>query len=581
MKFFLSTFLFCLASICAFAVPAKRVPFKVLLTNGDSLTVVMVGDENCHYLASFADGTPVVLESEGVYRLAPEQKEELMKNWQERLAKRNTRRLERKNKLFANNGEMRKAAGRPVSIFTGKKRGIVILADYEDKSMKPTSTIDEFKNMFNEKGYSKNDHIGSVHDYFYDQSYGQFDLEFDIYGPVKLSKPLSYYGKNDSGGNDMHVGEMTIEVCKLADSAYDINWKNYDWNDDDEVDLVFIIYAGYGEYAGAPSYTVWPHEFSLTECLLFDDGDGPVEFDGVTVDTYAMSCELYGASGSRMSGIGLACHEFSHCLGLMDTYDASYSGGFGMDAWDLMASGNNSGINYNGEVPCGFTAYERAETGWLTLKELDAPCDVENIPSLNDSPTAYVIYNDGNRNEYFIIENRQSAGWFQYVEDYTGFHGLLITHVDYDKQVWADNLINANSKHQRMTIIPAGKKYGTLRGGQYYVSESHYAAHLFPGKEKAIELTNTSHADCGGALFNNNTDGTKCMNKPITDIVESADGLISFKFMGGSTAIDDIRNVSDNDAEEWFTLDGIKIDKPIRQGIYIVRKNGKTFKIRQ
>lgn len=126
---------------------------------------------------------------------------------------------------------------------------------------------------------------------------------------------------------------MIIEACQLVDDK--VNFKDYDWDGDGEVDQVFVIYAGYGEHAGAPSNTIWPHESSL--------GNRSIMLDGVRINTYACSSELNGNSGQVMAGIGTPCHEFSHCLGFPDLYDTDYSGAFGMSYWDVMNSGSHSG----------------------------------------------------------------------------------------------------------------------------------------------------------------------------------------------------------------------------------------------
>ena len=92
------------------------------------------------------------------------------------------------------------------------------------------------------------------------------------------------------------------------------------------------------------------------------------------------------------------------------------------------------------------------------------------------------------------------------------------------------------------------------------------------------ELTNTSHQDAGGTLFNKNTDGTFSMNKPVTDITES-NGLISFQFMGG----DDTSSIKDVGTKEteasFFTINGILATPPLKSGIYIKKQEGSTQKV--
>ena len=94
----------------------------------------------------------------------------------------------------------------------------------------------------------------------------------------------------------------------------------------------------------------------------------------MTVDSYATSAELQGKGGLTICGIGTACHEFSHCFGLPDTYDTNgiY---FGMGSWDLMDYGEYNG---SGGKPAGFTSYERMFCGWLKPTELTEPIIVQH-----------------------------------------------------------------------------------------------------------------------------------------------------------------------------------------------------------
>lgn len=577
----LSIFVLCIA---ASAVPSRRTPFSVQLSDGTSVKAVLVGDETFHYIATFADGTPVVENEDGTYHLAPEQKASIESTWKQRLAKRNEGRFIKSRKR---NEMSTRAFGYP-STFIGKKKGLVILVNFPNLKMKATSTQAVWDRAFNQVGYTENNSMGSVHDYFYDQSYGQFDLEFDVIGPVTVAKTYDSYGKNDSDGNDKGAAAMVIEACKLADKQ-GVNFADYDWDGDGYVEQVFCIYAGYGEHAGASANTIWPHEFELSSAKECGDGSGTLTLDRVKIDTYAVSCELDGITGSNMNGIGTACHEFAHCLGIPDTYDTSYNGGFGMGCWDLLDAGSYNGPSSKGEAPAGFTAYERYFAGWLTFTELSSPCTITNMPYIGDKPVAYIIYNNKNRNEYFILENRQSKKWHKYVYLNTGINGMLVYHIDYDEDAWVNDEVNSNAKHQRMSIIPAGREYGDYDSsfGQYYSPTKSIAmSQLFPGSKKVTTLDNTSHTNYGGKLFNRNTDGTYCMNKPITNI-KMSNGLISFDFMGGGKEIDvAINGVQDdgiaafaNDATEYYTLNGARISKPTASGIYIIRKGGVSKKI--
>lgn len=381
----------------AFAVPAKRVKRQVQQPDGSVLTVMLRGDENFHY-TSTEDGQPLVQRADGAYCYATldaggmltassqvahnegsrgagelaflgyysTEAQKVRSLGMERAKQRNAHRMARLAKRNAMD-----AAGKPMMReimagatggegigVTGKRKGLVILVNFKDKQMQSKHSLEEWKNYFNKEGYKNYGNNGSVHDYFYKQSYGKFDLEFDVVGPVTVSKNMDSYGANDAYGNDVDPAGMIKEACELAYAQEKLDMTQYDWDGDGAADQVYVIYAGYGEASGAPDNTIWPHEWDL------ESAGYSLRLGGVRINTYACSSELNGASGTYISGIGTACHEFSHCMGIPDMYDTQNGGCFGMDAWDLMDYGSYGGDGY---APVGYNTYEKWVSGWLEL----------------------------------------------------------------------------------------------------------------------------------------------------------------------------------------------------------------------
>ena len=81
-----------------------------------------------------------------------------------------------------------------------------------------------------------------------------------------------------------------------------------------------------------------------------------------------------------------------------------------MSYWDLMDSGSYNGDGY---CPAGYTSYERWVAGWLEPIVLTDSMTVEGMQALQDGGNAYIMYNDGHPDEYFLLENRQHIGWDQ------------------------------------------------------------------------------------------------------------------------------------------------------------------------
>lgn len=564
-------FLYFLIFACqCYAVPAKKIPFYVNQSDGTTLTIMLVGDENFHFYCT-EDGIPVIKSIDNNYYYADYIGNEIVCG--KFLAHNSNERIENEidyisfskehlNYLIKNKWEKTfvKSQKRVNDLivthkknapqYIGKKKGLVLLVEFDNVSMIGDSPASDYYKMFNQIGYSKDNHIGSVHDYFYDQSYGLFDLSFDVVGPIKLSKKYGYYGQNsDAFGADKYAGTMVIEACNAADET--INFKEYDWDGDGIVETVFVVYAGYGENASSDASTIWPHKSSLSGRATVGDGNGFISLDGVIIDVYACSSELAGAEDYNKNGIGTACHEFSHCLGLPDLYDTDYSGAFGMNKWDLMDAGSYSGPNGRGEIPYGYSAFERAFVGWLEFEKLENESWYALQP-LNDCAHAYIINNDANENEFFILENHQSNKWFSYVGNHTDIHGMMITHVDYDEISWARNTVNGSRLHMRESIVPADNSYGTYYASDksYYLTEAEYKGDLFPGSKHTNRFSPKSHENCGGKLFNRNIDGSYDLSMTIDNITED-NGIISFS-VGNNLKTP--RNVKASQNAEKLTL---------------------------
>ncbi len=508
MKKILSALTLLTMAIGAMAVPAKKGIWNTIkLVDGTEVKAQLTGDEHLHYWMA-EDGTKYVASGD-VYALAD--MEQLTAKAMSRRAKVGT----------AQSRQMRKVTMGERTHYTGKKKGLVILVEFSGTSFKSGNNLEKYKRIMNEEGYSEGNFRGSVSDYFKAQSNGDFELEFDVVGPYKLKKTQSYYGQNDSSGDDMHADKMIVEAVNAADS--EVNFKDYDWDNDGAVDQVFVLYAGKGEADGGATTTIWPHMYQLSET-----GE-ELTLDGVLIDTYACSNEL--DYSNSIEGIGCFCHEFSHCLGYPDLYDVVADTNFGMGEWDLMCAGSYNGNTF---CPAGYSAYEKWMAGWLEPIELDSEnVEVKNLKPMSEQGDAYVIYNKAHTDEYLLIENRQKTQWDTSLPG----RGLMITRVDFDKDIWEFNVPNSIitssstyarnygfpvNDHQRLTIFHADNTASTYN----------QTTDLFPYSRRD-SLTNSSTPR--GVFYNNNVDGTKNINKGILGITQNSDLTMNFRFRATAT----------------------------------------------
>ena len=490
------------------AVPAKKGMWKTLkLVDGTEVRATLVGDEHGHYWQA-EDGKAYTQQGEAFVAVDAQQ---VVAKAKARRAKVNTKRAKRLAARRVSMGEQ--------THYTGNKKGIVILMQFTDKKFQSANNQAKYNDVLNKENYSTGNFKGSVADYFKAQSGGIFELNFDVVGPYTAQNKYSYYGQDNGGeGNDAHPDELIVEAVKAADAL--VNFQDYDWDGDGEVDQVFVLYAGQGQADGGSANTIWPHMYDL------ESTGKELTLDGVKINTYACSNEV--DTSNSIEGIGCFCHEFSHCMGFPDFYDTSYSGWFGTGDWDLMCSGS-----YNGDTfrPAGYTAYEKWMSGWLEPIVLSEDIKVENLKALSEGGDAYILYNSGYSNEYYMIENRQQTKWDTALPG----KGLMITHVDFDKNIWEEN--NPNTKvtssdvaeyaqygytihandHQRCTLIRANNSS----------SEYSSSGDVYPyNSRNSLTATSTPKA----SLYNTNAAGKKVMEKGITAITRNADGTMSFVY---------------------------------------------------
>lgn len=431
------------------AMPAR--PGKIVHTQPDGSKIVLMlhGDEFGHWTTD-ASGRLLRQDEDGFYRV----------DTQTDLATVQRRAAENRA-----NARRARAAQAREHVAIGQKHFLVILVAFKDLGFKVDKPQQAFTALLNEQGYSLNGGTGSARDFYYDNSHGVFEPIFDVYGPVKLGQNYSYYGGN-SGGNDSRPEDALIDGCKGLDG--EIDFSRYDNDGDGKVDMVFMYYAGYNEAEGGPSSTIWPHQWELSAA------GKAITLDGVEVDKYACTSELRGSSGTTMCGIGTACHEFGHAMGLPDMYDTDYStNGYagGLYSYSTMDSG---AYNNDGCTPPYFNFEERIFLGWLSESDYLTfnKAGTYTIAPLTEN-VAYRTFTDMD-GEYFVYENRSKTGWDRYLPA----EGMLVYHADKSSRrisiggwggwsvsahdLWYNweqtNSINENGSHPCFYLIPASNQ---------------------------------------------------------------------------------------------------------------------------
>lgn len=478
-----------LCAVTASAVPACPVPGTVTQPDGTTLTVRLVGDEFYNYNMTL-DGRTLFRTADGAYYYAVANADGTLSAGTQLAHDPGKRQQQEINYLAqmpnakpvqsAQMAEMRRqqaamSANGSKGLFNYSKfKGLVILVNFTDRKFSYTNAHEIFNNMVTQRNFTgymnnaqiptKEEYTGSVRDYFYDNSAGKFDPNFDVVGPVDIDVSQTYPNQTSN------MGSIVRKVIAAADSQVDFS--KYDTNGDGIVDMFYLIFAGFGSnFQGNNSSYVWPHAWNVD---FYN-----IRADGVKMGRYACSTEFYGRPSSYyIDGIGTVCHEFSHVLGLMDEYDTDYSssGGQSIDPgdWSVMAGG--SYLN-KARTPVGYSLFQRYQSGFTVPKTITQAGEyaVYNIDTCNNG---YRINIPDEPKEYFLLENRRKTGskW----NCYGPGQGMLVFRVDSTNvSVWTSNDINVNPNHNYYQLIRANYNGSTDGPGD-----------PFPGSGNVKALTN-------------------------------------------------------------------------------------------
>lgn len=484
-KYILLSVAFLFLYISLDAAPAYPYPIKYRQPDGSIIEITLHGDEFWHYTTS--GGKVVELGDDGFYHPAVKP----FYNPQKR----------RMNNLSRPIVPARVAGRKSISI--GKKRFPVFLVEFSDLKFTVENPVEAFSKMLNERGYSENGGTGSVYDYYYENSCGQFDPVYDVIGPVTLSKGFAEYGGNNDDGSDKDARGAFVEACSLALAQNLIDFSQYDNDGDGYIDNLFFYFAGHNEAEGGSKDAIWPHQSYL----------GNFSANGVRAGSYACTSEYRGSSGTTMAGIGTFCHEFGHALGLPDFYDTDYEKNGTADAvyaFSLMCNGN---YNNNGRTPPYLGALERWILGWIEdLPELGTSQDVNIRPVYENGGCTTPTSVEG---EFFLYEVRDGSGWDRYIKASNKDNppsGMLVYHVDMSddnlissypaSSLWSSNDLNCYGSHPCYYIV------------RPTISYSSYQDLMFPGtsgtttfegvdwakQESGYKLTDIAYND-GTAAF--------------------------------------------------------------------------------
>ena len=258
-KFILSLAAIVLAT-AAQAIPAYRGVLTATLPDGTTIDYRLHGDEHFHYMTT-ADGYTVLKDRDGYLKYARVQNGELTIT--DVRAHDAAQRTAQETALLQDIGthavaqqELQRGRARRAAANTARRskvsmlqRGLVILIQFNDTTFSRSDIHTVFQDMMDKKNYtgytnpdgSRNAYgtfPGSVRDYYYDNSMGQYEPRFDVVGPVTVG-----YSVNEPQGTQGRIPGIFRDAINQLDATVDFsqydfdnhrkeNFGFYDWRND-------------------------------------------------------------------------------------------------------------------------------------------------------------------------------------------------------------------------------------------------------------------------------------------------------------------------------------------------------------
>lgn len=297
----------------------------------------------------------------------------------------------------------REAAAR--APLAGTVRVVVVLVAFDDRGFDEAHDAGHFRDLFFSTGVIP---TGSVREFFTEASAGVVDLQGEVVGPYVLPLTMATYAHGESGVGEALPNARTMARDALVAANVDVDFTPYDNDGNGFVDAFVVVHAGGGAEQTGATDDIWSHKWVLP--------GGARDVDGTQVYAY-----LTVPEDSR---IGVCAHELGHLLfGWPDLYDSDYTSE-GVGNWCLMGGGSWNGA---GDTPAHPSAWCKADQEWVTVVTpwSDGPLTLADV---KDDPHDVVrLWRDGTAgNEYFLVENRQRAGFDAHLPG----DGLLVWHID-------------------------------------------------------------------------------------------------------------------------------------------------------
>lgn len=311
---------------------------------------------------------------------------------------------------------------------SGNVQVLVFVVDFSDfpASQSPIS-IPFIERAFN--GDSSQMDFESLRSYYLKSSYQMLDIQADVYGFYRAENPASYYENEyeklyavDEYGDYLYSDdEVTYPDSDLIYELllhynHQIDYANYDSNQDGFIDAIYIIYTAPVSYESG-SDLWWAYQD-----IYAYEGD---QFDRVEPYYFMWAGVDFFFEGSEELNARTIIHETGHLLGLEDYYDYDPEGELnfgGLGGFDMM---DNTLGDHN--------AFSKLSLGWINPIVLTQSVTI-TIDAFDLSNEVLLLPNNWNQSifgEYLLISYYRPLGLNEadQLEMFT-IPGVMIHHVN-------------------------------------------------------------------------------------------------------------------------------------------------------